>query len=63
MSEYIVELSSSVIMTILFDTSISSVRPVYPNTPLNGAIMFPLFNFTKVSPFLTSPQRDRLFLS
>ena len=52
-SEYIVELSSSVITTILFDTRISSVRPVYPSTPLNGAIILPLFNFIKISPFLT----------
>ena len=31
----------------------SSVSPVYPRTPLNGAIIFPLFNFIKTSPFLT----------
>ena len=40
-------------MNILFDTNISSVRPVYPRTPLNGARMFPLFNLINISPFLT----------
>ena len=40
-------------MIILFDTSISSVRPVYPSTPLNGASIFPLFNLIKTSPFFT----------
>ena len=40
-------------MKILFDISISSVSPVYPRTPLNGAIIFPLFNLIKISPFLT----------
>ena len=40
-------------MIILFDTSISSVSPVYPHIPLNGAIIFPLFNLIKISPFFT----------
>ena len=26
---------------------------MYPNTPSNGAVISPLFNFTKISPFLT----------
>ena len=39
-----------------FDTNISSVRPVYPRTPLNGARMFPLFNLINISPFLTTIQ-------
>ena len=38
---------------MLFETRISSVRPVYPSTPLNGAKIFPLFNLIKISPFLT----------
>ena len=52
MSEYMIELSSRVIINILLETSMSSVRPVYPRTPLKGAIIFPLFNFISSSPFL-----------
>ena len=48
-----IELSSRVIINILLETSMSSVRPVYPRTPLKGAIIFPLFNFISSSPFLT----------
>ena len=40
-------------MIILFETRMSSVRPVYPNIPLNGAVISPLFNFIIISPFLT----------
>ena len=47
-----VELSSSEIMNMLFDKSMSSVRPAYPRTPLKGAIISPLFNFIITSPFL-----------
>ena len=40
-------------MSILSDTRISSVKPVYPNTPLNGANKFSFFNWIKISPFFT----------
>jgi len=66
MSEYMIELSSRVIINILLETSMSSVRPVYPRTPLKGAIIFPLFNFISSSPFLQNllkqnPHKDHLF--
>ena len=38
-----------VIIKILSETNISSVNPVYPITPSNGAIIFPLFKILKLS--------------
>ena len=49
-SEKITELSSSVIMIELLESRISPVIPLYPNTPLNGAMILVSFrvyyNFT-----------------
>ena len=38
---------------MLSETSISSVKPVYPSTPSKGAKIFPLLSFIKISPFFT----------
>ena len=51
--EKITELSSSVMMIELFESRISPVIPLYPNTPLNGAMILVSFRFTITSPFLT----------
>ena len=39
-------------MIVLSETNISSVNPVYPKTPSNGAIIFLSLSATITSPFL-----------
>ena len=56
-STYISELSSNVTIIEFSDPSTSSVIPLTPNTPLKGAIIFSLFNFTITSPFFTNSFR------
>ena len=66
-SANIKELSSRVIITEFSDPSTSSVIPLKPNTPLNGAIISLSFNLTIRSPFSTFffkfNSERRLFLS
>ena len=50
-SEYIIELSSKVIIIELSEPRISPVIPLYPRTPLKGAIMFLSLSLTIRSPF------------
>ncbi len=50
-SEYIIELSSKVIIPKLSKPRIYPVIPLYPRTPSKGAIMFLSFSLTIRSPF------------
>ena len=53
-SERIIELSSKVIIIELSEPSVSSDNPLLPIIPSKGAIIFSVFNFAIISPFLTN---------
>ena len=52
-SEYIIELSSKVIIIELSEPRISPVKPLYPRIPSNGAMIFLSLSATIRSPFFT----------
>ena len=52
-SEYIIELSSKVMIIELSEPRMSPVIPLYPRTPLKGATMFLSLSLTIRSPFFT----------